>query len=584
MPRNLLYIYDKVVSNQLENGFIVRVQQADTSSGHYLPHRSVKRDSSTTPIRVVYDCSAISAIGQPSLNDCLETGPPLLNDLTAILLHFRSNPIALASDIEKAFLQIRLANGDRKYTKFLWLSDINDPNSEFITYQFTSVLFGATCSHPEVPAAKDLQNNIYVDDVITGSRDTNEAMQFYEDSTKLLSTRGFNLRSWSTNDLTIRKAAIRDNKASPNTTVSVLGVKWNTDSDVLYMKQLDSPNINTMTTKRNVVSFAASLYDPLGLFSPVHVRAKLLTQSLRKLNLHWDTPISDELKRDWVNIAHDLQEVTNIRINRRYFSNDNNNNKNDIEIHAFSDASTKAYGGVVYIKSGKQTTLVMSKTRVAPIKNNTLTLPRLELMAAVVATRLSKFVTSALSTKYNITGLVLWSDSQIVLHWINNRGKPDQFTTNRITEINSFPQESMYVPTNSNPADLLTRGLNPKELRNSKLWWQGPEWLGNYALWPVCELFVSDRKSDATVNHLQKIQSADHQVISAGDTVSDFESTNIPMTSPKRKRRKRRILRPHLQLQTQRKLLHQTAIHSTSDELRAKPLYRLKKGFISCHL
>ncbi|XP_006812926.1 uncharacterized protein LOC102804955 [Saccoglossus kowalevskii] len=515
LPRDITQVYDKIISDQLKAGFIERVEQDDTTSGHYLPHRSVKRDSSSTPIRIVYDCSATSGIGQPSLNDCLERGPPLLNDLTAMLVRFRSNPVALASDIEKAFLQIRLADEDRKYTKFLWLSDINDLTSEFMTYQFTSVLFGARCSpfilkaaiktlinnHPNIPAANDLQQNIYVDDVVTGSRDTNEAIKFYEDSTKLLSTHGFNLRSWSTNDQTTRDVIKQDSKANPNTTVNVLGVKWNTESDVIYLKPLNSPNINAMTTKREVVSFAASLYDPLGLLSPVHVRAKLFIQSLWKLNLHWDTPISDELNTNWTNIAHDLREVTNICVTQHYFA-DSADNKNNIEIHAFSDASSKAYGGAVYIKSGNQTSLVMSKTRVAPTNKNTLTLPRLELMAALTTTRLSKFVSNALSVKYNITRRVLWSDSQIVLHWINSCGKPDLFTSNRITEINSFPQESRYVPTSSNPADLLTRGLKCEELRNSTLWWTGPSWLKNRALWPVCELFGADTISDITVNHL----------------------------------------------------------------------------------
>ncbi|XP_070569252.1 uncharacterized protein [Ptychodera flava] len=277
-------------------------------------------------------------------------------------------------------------------------------------------------------------------------------------------------------------------------------MKWDANRDSLHFKQLDSPQIGSLTTKRNVVSYSASLYDPLGLLSPVHIRAKLLIQKLWQLDHQWDTPISAELRNTWSTIANDLKEVTSINIARRYFPHDNS--ESDVEIHAFADASDKAYGSAVYIKSGDHTTLVMAKTRVAPINKQSQTLPLLELMAAVIATRLSKFVTSALSTKYNILRNVLWSDSQIALHWINARGKPDVFTTNRVKEINSFTQTYKYVPTAHNPADLLTRGITPDELRNSSLWWEGPAWLKNNDSWPVCELFDSESEANITANHV----------------------------------------------------------------------------------
>ncbi|XP_070567243.1 uncharacterized protein [Ptychodera flava] len=191
LPCDIVYMYDRIISEQLESNYIEQVNEDDNTEGHYLPHRAVKRDSDTTPIRVVYDCSATGGLGQPSLNDCLDTGPSLLNGLTAILLRFRSNPVALTSDIEKAFLQIRLHPDDRKHTKFLWLSDVNDVNSDFVTYQFSSVLFGATCSPFILNATVktlvmtiltcqlqlpiNLRDDMYVDDVITGCRDTSEA-------------------------------------------------------------------------------------------------------------------------------------------------------------------------------------------------------------------------------------------------------------------------------------------------------------------------------------------------------------------------------------------------------------------------
>ncbi|XP_006813576.1 uncharacterized protein LOC102802412 [Saccoglossus kowalevskii] len=184
LPSNVLAAYDKVIHHQLSKNYIEPVYVDDVNKGHYLPHRAVKcPESASSPIRIVYDCSAKLGNDFLSLNSCLDTGPLLLNDLTAILMRFRANPVALFSDIEKAFLQIRLAEDDKQYTKFLWLFDPTDINSPFVTYQFTSVLFGAMCSpfilnaaiktlmnnhnNNDSASVRDLQHNIYVDDVVT---------------------------------------------------------------------------------------------------------------------------------------------------------------------------------------------------------------------------------------------------------------------------------------------------------------------------------------------------------------------------------------------------------------------------------
>ena len=82
------------------------------------------------PLRIVYDCS-FKSNQHPSLNDCLQPGPPLLNDLTGILLRFRLHQYGITADIEKAFLHVNLDQEDRDATRFYWLSDANDPENEF---------------------------------------------------------------------------------------------------------------------------------------------------------------------------------------------------------------------------------------------------------------------------------------------------------------------------------------------------------------------------------------------------------------------------------------------------------------------
>nr|XP_006821304.1 PREDICTED: uncharacterized protein LOC102804420 [Saccoglossus kowalevskii] len=311
LPSKLVTVYDNIIREQIEKGYIEEVTQDNSEVGHYLPHRSVKKDSKTTPIRVVYDCSATPGKGQPSLNQCLDTGPPMLNSLTSILLRFRANPIALTADIEKAFLQIKLDERERKFTKFLWLSNADNINSSFKTYQFASLLFGATCSpfilnaairnltdsHIHKPVARDIhvQQNIYVDDVVSGCSNTTEAINFYEQSTSIFATRKFNLHLWNTNDTFLHTVMNNNGRSNMNTNISVLGLRWNSDDDTLRVKPPKVPNFGSYTTKRDIVGYSASLYDPLGLFSSIQIRAKLLIQTLWLSNHNWDMPITKEL-------------------------------------------------------------------------------------------------------------------------------------------------------------------------------------------------------------------------------------------------------------------------------------------------
>ena len=107
----LLQTYNNFLKEQLSRDFIEPVldsRKSDTT--HYIPHYLVKKNSDTTPIRIVYDCSCHQSSEHPSVNDCLLTSPPFLVDLCAIILCFRRSQYGLSMDIEKAFLHITLRN------------------------------------------------------------------------------------------------------------------------------------------------------------------------------------------------------------------------------------------------------------------------------------------------------------------------------------------------------------------------------------------------------------------------------------------------------------------------------------------
>ena len=490
-----LKVYNQIITEQEQRGFIEKIPnpKAIRSRCHYLPHHAILKDSSTTPVRVVFDCSCRANDSQPSLNDCLATGPPLLNDLTAILIRFRRYRYALTADIEKAFLHIILDEEDRDATRFFWLSDPKDPESPFDVYRFKSILFGASCSpfilnatikkHLDSihnPVAEKMKTDIYVDNLVTGSDREDEASSFLERSRLIMSPVGLNLRAWNSNNPAIRASAVDQSLQDKDPETKVLGLRWNPNTDTLQFQQRQPPDdaINNIT-KREVLRESSKIYDPLGILTPVTIRAKILMQELWKEGYGWDEPLPQELQAKWLSLSNDLQAATRITFPRRYFPSLSTWPPNT-SLHVFVDASVKAYGATAYITYGSEISLVMAKSRVAPLKK--LTLPQLELMAAVLGARLSSY----LQTHLQVSNVYLWSDSQIVLHWLTSKKELKRFVHNRVTEIQSLTEDASwnYCPTGDNPADLLTRGMPAGELSTSTLWSRGPPWLHTKESWP----------------------------------------------------------------------------------------------------
>ena len=462
---------------------------------HYIPHHAIEKDSPTTPIRIVFDCSCRQSPSYPSLNDCLMVGLPPVNDLCAVLVRFRSHCLGISTDIEKAFLHIRLHPNDRDFTRFFWLTDPTDPCSPFCVYRFKVVPFGATSSPFILHAvlqyhlrqynsavSHDMRSNLYVDNIISGCETDKAAVHYYREARAIMSSARFNLRSWSSNSSELTAIATLDHVADNNTLVNILGLRWNPTTDELTIATKPSPLANDhLVTKREVLQDLSKVFDPLGFIAPVLIRAKLLMQQLWKCKLAWDEPLNENLQLEWKEIATNLKEATRLSVRRCY----SDMPMQQPVIHCFADASPKAYGAVVYNAQQDQVSFVTAKTRVAPLKP--LTLPRLELMAAVIATRLTCFVQKAIPLHDPPT--YIWSDSQIVLHWLKTQKPLPVFVHNHINEIRSQLPTAIwkYCPTLKNPADLLTRGISTQTLMSSTLWQNGPEWLTTPDQWPSAQ-------------------------------------------------------------------------------------------------
>jgi len=160
------------------------------------------------------------------------------------------------------------------------------------------------------------------------------------------------------------------------------------------------------------------------------------------------------------------------------------------QLHAFSDASTKAFATVIYllaiVDNVPESHLVFSKSRLQPKK--VLTLPRLELMAVLIGVRALKFVSTQLQLTFEEQHL--WTDSMIALQWIENPTHLDRFVENRVREIRRHHHVKFHhVASEHNSADVASRGCTPRELKENQMWWHGPEWLTGDT-WPITYSFV----------------------------------------------------------------------------------------------
>lgn len=491
---NDLKYYNEVINNQIESKFIEEVKDVFSKSDktHYLAHMGVKKESSsTTPLRVVFDCSA-KLRGKPSLNDCLYSGPNLINYLPDVLTRFRFGSYVAINDIKKAFLNIRLHLKDRDSTRFLWPSNPFIEDSPLKIYRFSSVLFGSTASPFLLNAtlkyhlervnndlSREIQNNIYVDNLFISSNTELYLNSKKHNCTDILSDAGFSLHEWISNS-----SIVADEEVAETFTSNVLGIIWNVRKDTLSIAPVKLPS-SDIYTKRIIVSYVASTFDPVGFLLPITIRGRLMVQDLWKSKIGWDVKVSDKIVQELRDYDKNMQNIYVLNFSRLITS------RLDGDLHVFGDASPRAFGCVGYIKSLSGISFVMSKVRLAPISPRTL--PELEFSSILLAVQLAVYLREVLHSKFSINNCHIWSDSLIALHWIKSDKNKRQFVQNRVNKINNLSSGFIfkYVSSSDNPADNLTRGLvTEKFVSKLSFWLNGPVWL-NTDLWPESSFEIS---------------------------------------------------------------------------------------------
>lgn len=494
--------YNKFMQEFIDLGHMRRATNCEKrANGYYIPHHAV-----TKKFRVVFDASCVTNNGK-SLNDVQLAGPNLQENLAMVIMRFRLHRIVFATDVRKMFRQFKIHKDDLKFQKIIWRFDSNEPLSEYV---ILTVVYGMKASpflamrcmyelakiykkeYPMAARATELER--YMDDYFSGADNEEQIVRLYNELREMLGHAGLELGKWKTNCPALIERINRDlvdysESVDLNDEFSsILGLKWIPASDCFLFQVNTEVDNEMIITKRVVTSNVAKLYDPNGYLGPVIVQGKLFIQQLWILKLEWDEPLCEQNVKVWMDFHKQLILLNKVRIPRWLQTTATRR----IELIGFADASAKAYGAVIYVRTFDDNfiscQLLTSKSRVAPLKE--ISIPRLELCAVELLVKLMNEVRSQCELKY--VRYYMFTDSMIVLRWIKKDATNFKtFVANRILIIQKYSQDDVWhhVPTNMNPADLLSRGMSTSELLNCSLWWNGPEFIKeSYDKWPRAKL------------------------------------------------------------------------------------------------
>nr|XP_055053759.1 uncharacterized protein LOC129438884 [Misgurnus anguillicaudatus] len=466
----------------------------------YLPMFGVYHPKKPGQIRVVFDSSAQHQ--GVSLNDVLLTGPNVNNSLLGVLLRFRKERVAVMADIQQMFHSFVVAKEHRNFLRFLWY-DNNDLDNKVMEYQMRVHVFGnspspAVAIHGLRMAAlageKDygsearhfVERNFYVDDGLISLSTEEEAIKLLKTTQEMLAVSILHLHKIASNKVEVMKAFPAEDLAKELRNLDLktglppvqrsLGVSWDMSEDVFIFQVADQVR---PYSRRGVLSMINSLFDPLGFAAPVIIQGRLLLRALTTESCDWDAPLPDEKFKEWKVWRDSLKELEHVKVPRTYATISLCQAQRK-EMCVFCDASTNAIAAVAYSRvintSGNvEVGFMFGKAKLAPRPE--ISVPRLELCAAVLAVEIAETIEDEIDTK--LDAVTFYSDSKVVLGYICNESRKFYvYVNNRVQRIrkSTCPDQWKYVPTDQNPADQATRSVLAADLPQS-MWLTGPKFL-----------------------------------------------------------------------------------------------------------
>lgn len=339
-------------------------------------------------------------------------------------------------------------------------------------------------SFPE--AADAIVKNHYMDDYLGSVDDVEHASRLAFDIVHVHAQASLEMGSWISN-CKEALSLLPPNLCAPTNSspvVRILGVLWDVDTDSLQFTREMLGVPPKKLTKRSVLAYLMSVYDPLGLLTPIVIKGRIIFQKTWKLGIDWDADLPVALSSEWNNWFANLSKLFSGSISRHYLKN---KLAHSVQLHVFADASELAYACVAYwrfqcIDGSILLSLIGGKGRLAPLKPQSI--PRMELQAALIAARFATYILEAHERKPE--KVYFWTDSSTVLKWLRSDSCSfKSFVAHRIGEITEITKVAdwRYVPSALNVADDATRMT--KGFETTSRWFTGPDFLSLSQIeWP----------------------------------------------------------------------------------------------------
>lgn len=500
--------YHAIIEGLVTNGYARKLTTAEAavSDDHlwYLPHFAILNPNKPGKMRVVFDAAA--CVGNVSLNTALLKGPDNNRSLVEVLHNFRFGAIGVCADIKEMFLRVRIRKEDVCAQRFLWRERTDQPID---IYVMESMIFGAACSPSSAQFVKNLNADVngggqseairlvkeahYVDDFVASFGSAEDAIQTTRAVVEIHRRGGFELRGFVSNDPNVVRAidsgdatgeATLDMQLDASAADKILGMYWCTLEDA-FMFRLDFNRVDKavidgsrIATKREMLSAVMAIYDPFGFLANFTIYGKLLLQDIWRHGSQWDDPVPDDVHTRWCQWVAKFEVCRAVRVPRCYGANITSR---PAQLHIFADSSQSAMAAVAYwrMECGPnewQISFVIGKSRVAPPK--LISVPRLELQAAILAVRLNRHVRK--THHIDIERTIYWTDSKTVVQWIrSDRSQFPPFVAHRIAEIweDTAIADWRWVPTHLNSADDATRAVYPVRYAATNRWIDGSDFL-----------------------------------------------------------------------------------------------------------
>jgi hypothetical protein len=365
-----------------------------------------------------------------------------------------------------------------------------------------------------------IEGSLYVDDLSLGAASEKELWDMKSSAQQIFQQGCFNLRKWISNSAILNdkikstedKISELDDSSIAETLLGqgdaqgakILGVNYDKKTDRLYInfRDIAKDGLTLKKTKKNLLSMSASIYDPYGIISPVVLPLKLLFQKICTPDIKWDDVLEKSVSDEWDKWCMAAQNHRGAYIPRNFLRPGHTKAR----LVGFSDASEVAYAAIVFLvseddKGNRMVSFVSSKSRIAPLGGQTI--PRMELLGALILSRLIVKIKDALQGFVEINEILCLSDSTVALWWIKNKASMyKQFVQERVKEIrrNVGTDCWRHIAGKQNPADLPSRGCLCNEF-NAETFLTGPDWLcqGEEG-WPIKKL----EKSNEADSELKK--------------------------------------------------------------------------------